>query len=410
MRLINKLLLVLLAISAAPLAHAQPRLPVLRATQPQLSIREGLGLYRDVWGVSSAARPDMFVAQPFTGKKRIVFYSDQDSVAFWVKPRHTYKFVVLVAGQDSAFTQITTYGGQKPSLVPKLSYVRLRPGAAGPDTLRFELDKNFGIHVPGRLNGSAPLDFLVDTGAGAVVLTAAAARQRVPLRLDGQALNAGADGRRAVPTSSGNVLEVAGLRWPQVSLLTIDYAGGAAFDGVLGWVAFENRVVEIDYEHRYLVVHDRLPALAADYAPAELQLRGGLPFIKCTLTAHGQPSEGWFDLDTGSDGGLVVGQRFAAAHGLAGLQRLGTATASGSAGGAVRQAIVALPRLKVGSYELYQLPLYVNEQDPAGGATPENIGSSLLKRFNWVLDFRAQRAYLRPNRYLYAPIAGEPAR
>jgi hypothetical protein len=106
----------------------------------------------------------------------------------------------------------------------------------------------------------------------------------------------------------------------------------------------------------------------------------------------------------------VVGQRFAADHGLAGLQRLGTATASGSAGGAVRQAIVALPRLKVGSYELYQLPLYVNEQDPAGGATPENIGSSLLKRFNWVLDFRAQRAYLRPNRYLYAPIAGEPAR
>jgi len=390
-------------------ATAQPRLPVLRATQPRLSIREGGALYRDVWGVSSAARPDVFVAQPFTGKQRVVFYSDQDSVAFWVQPRHTYNFVVLVAGQDSAFTQLTTYGGQKPTLVPKLAYTRLRPGARGPDTIRFQLDKNFGMHVQAQVNGSAPLDFLFDTGAGALVLTAAA-RQRVPLRTDGQATNAGADGRRAVPTSSGNVLTLAGLRWPQVSLLTIDYAS-AAFDGVLGWVAFENRVVEIDYERRYLVVHERLPTLTADYAPAELQLRNGLPFINCTLTANGQASEGWFDLDTGSDGGLVVGQRFAAAHGLtAGLRRLGTAEASGSVGGVVRQAVVALPKLKIGAYELYQLPLCINEQDPAGGAIPENIGSGILKRFNLVLDFRANRAYLRPNRYLYAPLVGEPAR
>jgi predicted aspartyl protease len=404
------LALALAALLALGARAQSPRLPVLRATQPRLSIREGGALYRDVWGVSSAARPDVFVAQPFTGRQRVVFYSDQDSVAFWVKPRHTYKFVVLVAGQDSAFTQITTFGDQKPTLVPKLAYTRLHPGPAGPDTIRFQLDKTFGMHVQAQVNGSAPLDFLVDTGAGAVVLTAAA-RQRVPLRTDGQAQNAGTDGRRAVPTSSGNVLEIAGLRWPRVSLLTIDYAGGAAFDGVLGWVAFENRIVEIDYERRYLVIHTKLPALAAEYAPAELRLRNGLPFIKCTLTAGGQASEGWFDLDTGSDGGLVVGQRFAAAHGLTtGLWRLGTAEASGSAGGVVRQTIVALPKLKIGDYELYQLPLFINEQDPAGAAIAENIGSSILKRFNLVLDFQANRAYLRPNRYLYAPVASEPAK
>jgi hypothetical protein len=107
----------------------------------------------------------------------------------------------------------------------------------------------------------------------------------------------------------------------------------------------------------------------------------------------------------------VISQSFAATHNLAtGLRRLGTAEASGSAGGVVRQAIVALPRFAVGGYELYQLPLFINEQDPAGAASAENIGSNILKRFNWVLDFQAQRAYLQPNRYLYAPVAGEPAR
>ncbi len=390
--------------------HAQTRLPVLKTTQTKLSIREGEWMYRDRWRVSTAAKPDVFTAQPFKGKKRIVFYSDVDSMVFWVKPQKTYDFVVLLNGRDSAYTRITTQRGQRPTLTPKLVFTRVRSGTSGPDTIGFRLDKNFGIHVQGSVNHSAPLDFLFDTGAGAVVLAQALVNQRVRLRQDGQTVNVGADGRRSVATSSGNTLEMAGIRWPDVSLLTIDYPG-FGFDGVLGWVAFENKIVEVDYERGYLVIHDRLPATLADYSPVDLQLRNGIPFIKCSLTANGQQSEEWFDLDTGSDGGVVVGQRFAARRGLtSGLKRLGTAEASGSTGGVVHQTIFALPKLKIGDYELYQVPLYVNDQDPAGGAIAENIGSMLLKRFNLLLDFRLNRAYLKPNKYLYTPMKSEAAK
>ena len=86
---------------------------------------------------------------------------------------------------------------------------------------------------------------------------------------------------------------------------------------------------------------------------------------------------------------------------------MGAGTARGSTGGAVPQTIFALPKLTVGDYALYQVPLYVNDHDPAGGATAENIGSMLLKRFNWLLDFRQNRAYLQPNKYLYTPMQGE---
>ncbi|MEJ7661438.1 MAG: hypothetical protein WKG07_18520 [Hymenobacter sp.] len=51
------------------------------------------------------------------------------------------------------------------------------------------------------------------------------------------------------------------------------------------------------------------------------------------MTANGRSCTGWFDLDTGSDGGLVVGQQFAASHQLtSGLKRVGTAAASGKHG------------------------------------------------------------------------------
>jgi hypothetical protein len=59
----------------------------------------------------------------------------------------------------------------------------------------------------------------------------------------------------------------------------------------------------------------------------------------------------------------------------------------GSAGGTVRQTIVALPTLRLGAYSLAQVPLFINEQDPAGGAVAENIGSALLRRFTMFLDF-----------------------
>lgn len=112
----------LFSVLTGPAAQAQVRLPVLRATQPKLSIREGAALYREVWGVSSAARPDVFVAQPFQGRQRIVFYSDLDSLVFQVKPRHRYDFVVLVGGRDSAFTRLSTERGPRPTLTPKLRY------------------------------------------------------------------------------------------------------------------------------------------------------------------------------------------------------------------------------------------------------------------------------------------------
>lgn len=404
----NYLLGLFLVLVAAHTAGAQKRVVVLKSTRNQLTIREGNFLYKDVWGVSSQTRPDVFVANRFKGRQRIVFYSDTDSAVFVVKPQKTYDFIVLLNNRDSAYTQISTYAGKPASLAPKLVFTKPGSNQSGPDTIAFRLDKNFGIHIRGKVNDSDSLDFLFDTGAGAVIITAALVNQKVKLKLDGRTVNTGIDGSQSVSTSSGNKLEVGGLTWRNVSFLAIDYQG-STFDGVLSWVAFENRVVEIDYEQRYLVIHRKLGNLGPEYSKLDLKMMGGIPYIKCLLTANGRQSEGWFDLDTGSDGGLAVSQRFAAGNGLtSGLKQIGTSASRGSAGGVVRQNIFLLPKLKLGDYELYRLPLFVNEQDPEGGATAENVGSSILKRFNLILDFPANRAYLKPNKYLYTPVLANP--
>lgn len=399
----KQLLILFFATLCCP-AWGQKKLPVLRASSPKLSIREGDSFYPSVWNVSPKDKPDVFSANPFTGKQRLVFYSDQDSLAVVMRPGRTYDFVVLLNATDSAYTRISTRAGTKPTLKPKLRFYSSRPKGRGADTLRFRLDQRGFMHLPGRINGSDTLDFLFDTGAGALVVTSSLLGTRLKARLDGSVTNTGIDGSSQVQTSSGNTLAIGALTWPNASFLAIDYKG-FPFDAVLGWVAFENKVVELDYERHWLVVRDAVGDVA-DYAPVNMQLRNGIPYIECLLTNKGQQRAGWFDFDTGSDGGLALGQQFATAGGnlLQGLARLGAASVRGSTGGTFTQSRYALPTLKLGTYELYQLPVAVNDTDPAGAALTENIGSEVLRRFNWVLDFKTQRAYCKPNTFLYAPL------
>lgn len=382
----------------------QKRFPVLRSTSTSLSIREGRSFYKNVWDISTKTKPDIFTANRFTGSQRIIFYSDRDSLAFLVRPGRTYDFVVLLNATDSAYTRISTRSGTKPTLTPKLIYSSSRHEGVGVDTLLFSLDKNFFIHLKGKINGSDSLDFLFDTGAGAVVVTSSLLTTKVKAKLDGSTANIGTDGSSQVQTSSGNRLEIGGLTWQNASFVAIDYKG-FPFDAVLGWVAFENKVVEIDYERRWLLVRDAVGD-APGYSRADLKLLNGIPYIKCLLAANGRQTEGWFDLDTGSDGGLLIGQKFAIAGDLThGLKRIGSAETRGSTGGTFKQNIYALPTFKVGSYELYQLPVAINETDPTGAVLTENLGSKILRRFNWIIDFRNSTAYCKPNKFLYAPLS-----
>lgn len=214
-------------------AWAQTKLPVLRASSPTLSIREGDSFYQQVWTISPKDRPDVFTTNPFTGQQRVVFYSDRDSLAVVMRPGRTYDFVVLLNATDSAYTRISTRPDIKPTLKPKLVFTSSQHAGGGTDTVRFRADKYGLIHLQGRINGSDTLDFLFDTGAGAVVVTASLLGTRVQAKLDGRVNNVGVDGGSQVQTSSGNTVSIGPLTWPNTSLLAIDYKS-FPFDAVLG--------------------------------------------------------------------------------------------------------------------------------------------------------------------------------
>lgn len=396
----------LILVTCIQLTYAQKKLPVLRTNKTTLDVKEGSSLYRDIWQVSSETKPDVFVTNKFEGNQRVTFYSDNDSISFLVKPNNKYDFIVLINGKDSAFTQIDTYGGKEPSLKLKLFYTKLNKEDTKPDTIPFQLGNDNRIHLKGKLNDSDSLDFIFDTGASSVVVKSSIVNNKVKVRFDGSNINIGTDGSARVESSSKNKIEIGKLIWKNVPLISINYVdSNFKFDAVFPWVAFEDKVVEINYENKYMVIHDSLSNIPNDYSKSKIKLIHGIPYIKCILAVNGREIEGWFDFDTGSNGSLIVSQQFASAHGLNNSMKLiGGSYTKGSTGIAIKNARVLLPKLKLGAYEIYQIPLTIPQQDPLGTSDSENIGNNILKRFNVIIDFKNNFIYLKPNNLLYTPL------
>lgn len=383
---------------------AQKQLPVLKTNKTSINIKEGDFDYKDAWTLSPEVQPDVFVTNPFVGNKTIIFYSDIDSISFNVKPNKKYDFIILLNGKDKAYTQINTDSKGNPSIEPKLFYTRLKNTNQAADTIPFTLGMDNRIHLKGKVNNSDTLDFLFDTGAGSCVITSSIIGKKIKLTITGSQENGGADGVAVVEKSTKNVIQINNLIWKDVSLLSIPYQN-PSFDVVLGWIAFEDKIVEIDYEKNILIIHQTLPQVNKEYSKLEIKLIEGIPYIKVKLIVDGNESEDWFDFDTGSDGTLVIGHKFAKEHLLNNtMKSIGTSKSVGSAGIVMVGKVVILPKLKLGDYEMYQIPLSIQQQEIKGVEHNENIGNNILKRFNTIIDFKNNYIYLKPNNLFYTPM------
>jgi hypothetical protein len=395
----------LLVIITIQFVSAQGKLRVLRTNRSLINIKEGDFVYKDNWTLSPKLKPDIFVTNPFSGTKRIVFYSDIDTLSFTVQPDKKYDFIIVLNGKDTAYTQISTHAKEKPTFTPKLSYKRIiQKNSLAADTIPFTMGQDHRIHLKGKVNHSEDLDLIFDTGAGICVVTSSLIGKKVNIQIDGSQQNGSTDGVSIVNTSSSNIVEIGNLVWNKVPLLSIDYKG-FPFDIVLGWVVFEDKIVEIDYEKNILVIHQSLPRLSTDYSKLEMKFINGIPYIKCKLVVNGRESETWFDFDTGSDGTLIIGQKFAKENGLdTGMKSIGKAQSMGSTGIAFKQDLVLLPTLVLGKFEMHQISMVINENDPPGISNHENIGNKILKKFNTVLDFQNGHIYLKPNNLFNTPM------
>lgn len=379
-------------------SFAQKTLPILKSNAKTIKIREGKSEIHEQHPIAKA-NPDVYVPKPFTKTQEITYISDIDSITFKVEMNKIVDFLIVQNGKDTIKTQINTNKNQVISY-PKYAYTKNK--SAKHDTIPFSIGEDSRIYLKGSINNSDTLTFLFDTGASGVVLSSPLINKKVNVKIDGSVLNVGTDGMERVPTSAQNTLKIQGLTWNQVPLLAIDF-GDSPFDAVLGWVAFQNKVLKINYETKKMIVYDSLPPISGDFRKVDFRLIDGIPYIKCKMIVNNTEYEEWFDFDSGSDGSLSISKEYFTKHNLAGkLNKLGESGWIGTADINIVTDVLLLRRLKIADFELYNIQLSVPQKDPDTPDRLGNIGNLILKRFTTIIDFRNNCMYLNPNNLMYS--------
>lgn len=291
-----------------------------------------------------------------------------------------------------------------------------QPGAAAPaqssSVSRFPMEMN-GNHVllQGRVNGSGPYWFTLDTGAAASVINMRRAREMgLQLTETGSAQGAGGTAKTARLrgiTFSLEGVEIKNLNVMAIALESIEATSGRSMDVIIGAELFHRYVVEVDYETRFITLYEPKQFVyngTGESLPLRLDLNH--PYVTAKLVIPGlEPIEGDFVIDAGSGFGLTFNPAFVQERKL--LERVPNTVQSKArgVGGEFPLTIGRIESLSLGRFRLDsptaafpQTGGFISKKGSAG-----NIGGLILRRFKVIFDYSRKRMILEPNKSFNDP-------
>jgi hypothetical protein len=286
---------------------------------------------------------------------------------------------------------------------------------SGHSALNIPFDFEFNqIVLKVRVNNSAPLKFMFDTGAGISVLSARNAA-RLSLKQVDTVRATGVGGSIEGTLANGVSLSVPGVsvRNQRLALLPLDvpFCEGRDIEGIIGYDFIKEFVVEIDYEARTISL----------FEPSSYQYSGRGDVLPLTITntprvhAHialpgESPIEGLFEIDTGSDGTLTINSPFVNRHKLLSSLSEQAANRERGMGGESQRVDARLGSLQFGRFTI-AAPIVGFSTDAKGSMAAEDndgpLGNEILGRFKVTIDYSRQRIMLEANAHLSDPFESD---
>jgi predicted aspartyl protease len=257
--------------------------------------------------------------------------------------------------------------------------------------------------------GDRPLDFILDTGAGATFLDLHTA-ERLGIKLGGGFTAHGA----GAGTIAGAQLDRTNVRLAGSSLIqpvpsALDLSGlppreGHRMDGILGYDFIKRFVVAIDYAKQELRLYDaRSFRYDGSGTSIPVTFSQNHPHVEAEVRlADGATVKGRMVVDVGASSSLSLTKPFVDANHL--RDRVGPTVrrrAGGGVGGTVTADLGRVASLKIGGIELSR-PVTSLYGDSAGVFSGNsewigNIGGDILRRFKVFLDYANKRIILEPH-------------
>ncbi|HEX3282545.1 MAG TPA: aspartyl protease family protein [Pyrinomonadaceae bacterium] len=310
------------------------------------------------------------------------------------------------------FCSATICTAQTASLAPRQVE---RAADASPVIIPFEL-VNRHIVIKVKVNNSAPLSFVLDTGDKFAIINLERARA-LGLTLQGTAqmrgAGAGSSSGAFVKDANFTVAGLSDFSQPVKLALPLSKMAsrlGQDFDGIIGSDFIVQFVVEVDYQSCTLKLYDKDKfnyAGTGEVVPLKLN-GGGHPIINAEVTPFGKaPIEGKFVVDLGSSLPLALYSPFVREQKLPGTEsKTIRSLGIGGAGGEAKGQLGRVAEVRIGKFRINQPLTFFSEDEEGAFATSEvlgNIGSQIMNRFTVLLDYNRDRIILEPNARFAAP-------
>ncbi len=308
-----------------------------------------------------------------------------------------------VDAQHARRNRVTRNPSPRP---PKVRFI------SGNNALRipFELSGNL-ILLQTTVNDSAPLWFILDTGATDSVIDSQLAKT-LSLKVIGRTLGTGGAGTATALIFRGTTLKLRNVEAVNLTLYgfpldSLSAPFGRRISGVIGNDILKQLVVEVDYVSQVLNF----------YEPASYQYSGagvvipitleGYPFVRARITLDGRRViEGKFEIDSGATNAIMFNTPFVDRNKLLeGISKSNQVRTGGLGGSAVAFS-GRLKSMSLGSLQLENLIARFSRArrgDDASAKYDGLIGDDILRRFRVVFDYSRRRMMLEPNVHFSEP-------
>ncbi|MFP4505810.1 MAG: aspartyl protease family protein [Cyclobacteriaceae bacterium] len=281
-------------------------------------------------------------------------------------------------------------------------------------SIPFELHSNL-IVVPVRVNNGEPLKFILDTGVRTAILTNKIYVDSLPRPSDRviNLMGAGNAGQISAFVSSnisftlpegveamGNSLLVL-----KEDYLQLDSFLGVRIHGILGYELFSRFVVEIDYIHQKMILHDPehfRPRRSFDVI--EMKVKDTKPYIEaCSLKVNDSTYVSLRLLvDTGASHSLLL--HTYTSDSIEVPEKNIEGYLGRGLSGEIYGYLGRIKALKIDDYELESVIASFPEESEFSksillqAGQNGNIGGSVLKRFRVIFDYANEKMYIKKNR------------
>ncbi|MES1219675.1 MAG: hypothetical protein ABUT20_29515, partial [Bacteroidota bacterium] len=347
-------------------------IPLIKAQSTDVDIRDGLHFKKGSWHLMPEMKPARYYVELPAKEHRVIFYTDIDSAVFDIASGGVYNFIILLNGKDTCYTQIIA--------APKevVAYKSERHTSEGiPDTIPFTIGSDNKIMIRASINHSDSMNLRFDLGTSySAIKSASLKKANISFANDNG------------PVSNKTQLNIAGLVWDSVRFHQYDHDMSSREDGIVGNSLFQDKIVEINYDNKWIIVRDTLPMMDTSYSRHEMILNDNIPMMQASLATKDTSATTWFVFDTGNSGNGWIddstASRFQLYRGVNKIISWGD------------RVFVKIPELRVANLSFLNVSATLAKR----GTHTKDIsllGNSLLKRFNVVIDNRNGFIYLKPN-------------